>query len=120
MSSFHRRLLSGLKKTEIEIYSYVQTLNLCQDLYVLSRIFVFLMVKARIAICLLMRLQKVLIYMSWTFATAHRKAASTYGAIENQLLACAGILFQNEVENISSALVEGFFIKYCWWLKGID
>ena len=47
------------------------------------------------------------IYVMDAFATAHRKAASTYGAIKKSTLACAGILFQNEVENISSALVEG-------------
>ena len=47
------------------------------------------------------------IYVMDAFATAHRKSASTYGAIKKSTLACAGILFQNEVENISSALVEG-------------
>ena len=65
-----------------------------------------------------MRLQKVLISVMDAFATAH-EAASTYGAIKKSTLACAGILFQKEV-NISFIGGGKFFIKHCWWLKGFN
>lgn len=46
------------------------------------------------------------VYVMDAFATAHRKAASTYGAIKYSKLACAGILFSNEVKNIGLGLNE--------------
>ena len=44
------------------------------------------------------------VYVMDAFATAHRKSASTYGAILKSEQSCAGLLFANEVLNISSAL----------------
>ena len=38
------------------------------------------------------------------FATAHRSAASTFGAIELSKNACAGLLFSDEIKNLESAL----------------
>ena len=44
------------------------------------------------------------VYVMDAFATAHRKSASTYGAILKSEQSCAGLLFANEVLNINSAL----------------
>tara|TARA_B100000963_G_scaffold96177_1_gene82929 strand:+ start:13112 stop:14266 length:1155 start_codon:yes stop_codon:yes gene_type:complete len=44
------------------------------------------------------------IYVFDAFGTAHRKQASTYAAIENSSIACAGILLEKENEFLSQAL----------------
>lgn len=44
------------------------------------------------------------VYVMDAFATAHRKSASTYGAIINSKEACAGLLFAKELDNLSKVL----------------
>ena len=46
------------------------------------------------------------VYVMDAFATAHRSAASTFGAIELSKNACAGLLFSDEIKNLESALEE--------------
>ena len=46
------------------------------------------------------------VYVMDAFATAHRTAASTFGAIELSKNACAGLLFSDEIKNLESALEE--------------
>ena len=46
------------------------------------------------------------VYVMDAFATAHRKSASTFGAIKKSETVCAGILFSEEVTNIEYALKE--------------
>ena len=46
------------------------------------------------------------VYVMDAFATAHRSAASTLGAIELSKHACAGLLFSDEIKNLESALEE--------------
>jgi len=46
------------------------------------------------------------VYVMDAFATAHRRSASTFGAIKKSEVACAGMLFSKEVINIEYALKE--------------
>ena len=46
------------------------------------------------------------VYVMDAFATAHRAAASTLGAIKFSKNACSGLLFSEEIKNLESALKE--------------
>ena len=47
------------------------------------------------------------VYVMDAFATAHRRSASTYGAIKKAKSVCIGMLFSKEITKIDQALKEG-------------
>ena len=55
------------------------------------------------------------LYVMDAFATAHRKSASTYGAIKKSKNVCMGMLFSDEITKIDQALsrIDDGSYGYC-------